>query len=96
MKPFLWAELTWEQIRDMRADGVDMVIFPVGSTEQHGPHLPLNVDTLCAETVAHAISTRTSVPVLPALPFGCPPCLSVARWDTRDSGPEHCRFRRKH
>lgn len=71
MKPLLWAELTWEQIRDMRADGVDMVIFPVGSTEQHGPHLPLNVDTLCAETVARAVSARTAVPVLPALPFGC-------------------------
>lgn len=55
----------------MRADGVDMVIFPVGSTEQHGQHLPLNVDTFCAETVAHAVSARTAVPVLPALPFGC-------------------------
>ncbi len=43
IKPFLWAELTWEQIRDMQREGVDMVLFPVGSTEQHGPHLPLNV-----------------------------------------------------
>jgi creatinine amidohydrolase len=71
MKPLLWAELTWEQIRDMQREGVDMVLFPVGSTEQHGPHLPLNVDTLCAEVVAHAVSSRTSVPVLPTLPFGC-------------------------
>lgn len=71
MKPVLWEELTWEIVRDMRADGVDLVIFPIGSTEQHGPHLPLNVDTLCAQTVAHAVSSRTGVPVLPALPFGC-------------------------
>ncbi len=55
----------------MRADGVDMVLFPIGSTEQHGPHLPLNVDTLSAEIVAHAVSARTAVPVLPTLPFGC-------------------------
>jgi creatinine amidohydrolase len=71
MKPLLWAELTWEQIRDMQREGVDMVLFPIGSTEQHGPHLPLNVDTLCAEVVAHAVSARTGVPVLPTLPFGC-------------------------
>ena len=71
MKPLLWAELTWEQMRDVRADGVDMAIFPVGSTEQHGPHLPLNVDTLSAEIVAHAVSARTGIPVLPTLPFGC-------------------------
>lgn len=71
MNPLLWAEQTWETIRAMRADGVDMLIFPVGSTEQHGPHLPLHVDTLCAEIVAHAVSARTGVPVLPTLPFGC-------------------------
>jgi len=67
-----WADLTWEGIRDLRAgDGMDMVLFPIGSTEQHGPHLPLNVDTLIAERVAEAVSARTGVPVLPALPFGC-------------------------
>lgn len=71
LKPILWADLTWEQIRAMRADGVDMVLFPIGSTEQHGPHLPLNVDTFSAEIVAHAVSARTAVPVLPTLPFGC-------------------------
>lgn len=70
-KPLLWAELTWEQIRAMRAEKVDMVIFPIGSTEQHGPHLPLNVDTMSAELVAHAVSARTGVPVLPTLPYGC-------------------------
>lgn len=48
-----------------------MVLFPVGSTEQHGPHLPLGVATLSAELVAHAVSARTAVPVLPTLPFGC-------------------------
>ena len=71
MRPLLWAELTWEQMRDVRADGVDMAIFPVGGVQQNGPHLPLNVATLCAEIVAHAVSARTGIPVLPTLPFGC-------------------------
>ena len=71
LKPVLWADLTWEDIRAMRADGVDIVLFPIGSTQQHGLHLPLGVDTLCAEIIAHAVSARTAVPVLPALLFGC-------------------------
>jgi len=66
-----WADLTWEGIGALRENGVDMVMLPVGSTEQHGPHLPLNVDTVLAEAVADAVSTATGVPVLPALPFGC-------------------------
>ena len=48
-----------------------MVLFPIGSTEQHGPHLPLNVDTTLAEAVASAVSASTGVPMLPALPYGC-------------------------
>jgi len=66
-----WDNLTWEDVRDLRVGGMDMVILPVGSTEQHGPHLPLMVDTLFAEQVALAVSDNTGVPVLPALPYGC-------------------------
>jgi creatinine amidohydrolase len=71
MAPLLWADMTWEDVRDLRSGGMDMVLFPIGSTEQHGPHLPLNVDTLLAESIAHAVSVRTGVPVLPVLPYGC-------------------------
>jgi creatinine amidohydrolase len=66
-----WADLTWEGIAKLRERSVDMVMLPVGSTEQHGPHLPLSVDTDLAEAVADAVSAATGVPVLPALPFGC-------------------------
>src|ERR1700749_3928024 len=70
-KPVRWAELTLEEIGDLRSGGMDMVLFPIGSTEQHGPHLPLNVDTTLADAVASAVSTSTGVPVLPTLPYGC-------------------------
>ena len=66
-----WDNQTWEDVRDLRAGGIDMVILPVGSTEQHGPHLPLSVDTVFAEQVALAVSEQTGVPVLPTLPYGC-------------------------
>jgi creatinine amidohydrolase len=48
-----------------------MVILPVGSTEQHGPHLAMDTDTVSASSVAAAVGARTGVPVLPAIPYGC-------------------------
>jgi creatinine amidohydrolase len=49
---------------------MDMAILPVGSTEQHGPHLSVNVDTVSADSIAKGVSALTGVPVLPALPYG--------------------------
>ncbi len=70
MTPILWEWLTWEEVGALCRSGMDMAILPVGSTEQHGPHLSLNVDTLSAGTVAKGVSAQTGVPVLPALPYG--------------------------
>ncbi len=42
--------LTWEQMNDAIA-AQKVVILPVGSTEQHGPHLPLDVDAFLVESV---------------------------------------------
>ncbi|MDA3640312.1 mycofactocin biosynthesis peptidyl-dipeptidase MftE [Mycobacterium xenopi] len=36
------------------------VLIPVGSTEQHGPHLPLDTDTRIATAVAGAVAGRLS------------------------------------
>ena len=34
------------------------LVVPVGSTEQHGPHLPLDTDTRIATAVARAVADR--------------------------------------
>jgi creatinine amidohydrolase len=47
-----------------------MVVWPVGSIEQHGRHLPVDVDVRNCWEVACAVSARTGVPLVPALPFG--------------------------
>ncbi len=70
-KPVLWQNLTWEDVAALRDQGIRMAILPVGATEQHGPHLPLGVDTLSAEAVAHGASALTGIPVLPSLAYGC-------------------------
>jgi creatinine amidohydrolase len=69
--PVLWERLTWEEIADLRRGGMDMAILPVGATEQHGPHLAVEVDTISAVRVAQGVSEATGVPVLPAVAYGC-------------------------
>lgn len=71
MKPVRWEELSCEELAALPRRGIDMAILPVGATEQHGPHLPLGVDTFSAVAVAEGASARTGIPVLPALAYGC-------------------------
>jgi len=49
-----------------------VAVVPVGATEQHGPHLPLNTDTLLATDVAEAIVARTPGTLVgPVVSLGC-------------------------
>ncbi|MET3942689.1 creatinine amidohydrolase [Paenibacillus sp. PvP094] len=48
---------------------LDTVVIPVGATEQFGPYLPMNLDTLIAEKYAKAYGEVLNAYVLPALPF---------------------------
>jgi mycofactocin system creatininase family protein len=52
--------------------GKPSLIVPVGSTEQHGPHLPLDTDTRIAEAVARAAAPRIGAGWLlaPAVSYG--------------------------
>lgn len=51
------ADATWERIRDLdRASTV--AILPVGATEAHGPHLPLDTDVTIAVAMAEAGGAR--------------------------------------
>lgn len=70
-KTVLWQEMSWQDVAAVRDGGIDMVILPVGATEQHGLHLPTGVDTISARAVAEGVSSRTGIPVLPELPYGC-------------------------
>lgn len=48
-----------------------VLIVPLGSTEQHGPHLPLSTDTTIATALADRVAaSRDDVVVAPALPYG--------------------------
>ncbi|MEJ1129962.1 creatininase family protein [Variovorax sp. CCNWLW225] len=79
--PRYWSQLT---TRDFAALDVaaTVAVLPLGATEQHGPHLPLGVDTVLAEGIVAA-----SLPRLPA-------DLPVLFLPTQQIGlsPEHARF----
>lgn len=61
--------LTWQEAR-REARGL-LVAVPVGATEQHGPHLPLDTDTRVAVALADGLATRRpDVVVAPAVPYG--------------------------
>ncbi|AMM25164.1 creatininase family protein [Variovorax sp. PAMC 28711] len=76
-----WAALT---TRDFAAldPATTVAVLPLGATEQHGPHLPLGVDTLLADGIVAA-----ALPLLPA-------DASVLVLPTQSIGlsPEHARF----
>ena len=48
--------MTWPEVEAVRAGGVDAVLIPIGSTEQHGRHMPLDTDCV----IARSLSTRAA------------------------------------
>jgi creatinine amidohydrolase len=66
-----WRKLRADELRD-RARQDAIVILPVASLEQHGPHLPVEVDSMLGETVAARTAAKLTargqaVVVLPVL-----------------------------
>jgi creatinine amidohydrolase len=56
---------------DVRDRGTAVALLPIGSFEQHGPHLPLTTDTLVASTIAVELATVYPVFRLPPLTISC-------------------------
>lgn len=68
-KALILQEMTWMDVRDYLNTN-DMVIIPLGSTEQHGPHMPLGTDTYESVGMSKLISEETGVIVAPVLWVG--------------------------
>ncbi|MSP88861.1 MAG: creatininase family protein [Alphaproteobacteria bacterium] len=65
-----WRRLRADELRE-RAKQDAIVILPVGSLEQHGPHLPVEIDSLLGEAVAlgtaKLVAESEPILVLPCL-----------------------------
>lgn len=63
------SELTWPTVETHDPSPRILLVVPVGSCEQHGPHLPFDTDTRIAVTLATALADRHGEIVL-APPIG--------------------------
>jgi creatinine amidohydrolase len=59
----LLRDLTWPEVKELNFGNL-IVLFPTGSFEQHGPHLPFTTDTDIVTAIAEAIERRMSDRVL--------------------------------
>ncbi|MBI2086157.1 creatininase family protein [Candidatus Daviesbacteria bacterium] len=68
--PSFWIqELTWQDV-DKYLKNNDIVIVPIGSTEEHGPAGPLGVDSYAAIALAEDVAKKSGVLITPPLWFG--------------------------
>lgn len=58
MKTVRLDEMTWTDVKEQLESGVDTVVFGVGSTEQHGPALPLQTDGRIADFAANMLAIQ--------------------------------------
>ena len=62
-------DLTWPEVKAAISQGTG-VILPVGATEQHGLHLPLSTDFICATELALAVAPEVNMVVAPTITYG--------------------------
>lgn len=67
----LYSDMTWPEVREA-AENNRVPLIPVGSTEQHGPHLPTKTDALLAYEIckAAAIEIPEMAIVTPPVNYG--------------------------
>ncbi len=73
LRPCYLAQLTWPEAQALIAQQ-PIVLLPIGSTEAHGPHLPLGTDVFLSEELARrvqqALATRDQASVIaPSLSY---------------------------
>jgi creatinine amidohydrolase len=52
MTEYYMERMTWKEVEAVIAEGVDAILLPIGTTEQHGPHMPLDTDCVIALTAS--------------------------------------------
>ncbi|MCC2865547.1 creatininase [Anaerovorax odorimutans] len=61
-------EMTWQDFQKKKEEAI--VILPVGSTEQHGPMLPLSVDAIISTGLAEMAAEKVDGIVAPPICYG--------------------------
>lgn len=67
----IYAQLTTEEIKNLNKEHL-VVLFPIGSIEQHGPHLPVDTDSQIIQAIASKTEKKApdKIVLLPVLDYG--------------------------
>lgn len=60
--------MTWLEYQEHV--GRSVIILPVGSLEQHGPHLPMNVDVVIPTNLSKMVAEKIEAMILAPIPYG--------------------------
>ena len=71
-KSYWWQYLSWEEVVE-HSKKCDIAILPLGSIEQHGPHLPTGHDTLQLFPMLEKVAEKTGAMLLPCPWYGAHP-----------------------
>jgi len=63
-----YEEMSWTGVEQALRERI--LFIPVGSMEQHGPHLPLNVDAVLAQRISGDVASDRGGIVAPAISYG--------------------------
>ena len=59
----------WSTADEIAESKYETVILPVGSTEQHGPHLPVDADNIIVAALAEKLAEKINAVLLPTIPY---------------------------
>ena len=70
-KPYLYEHYTWQELGEV-AKKQPVIVLPVGSVEDHGPHLPLDTDNFLIWSICEAAARRAAGDMLlmPLVSYG--------------------------
>ena len=63
--------MTWVEVKAEINGGRDTVIVPLGSTEQHGRHMPLGTDAVLGDEIGWGLAGQLEAFLAPTVRFGC-------------------------
>jgi creatinine amidohydrolase len=61
--------MTWKEVRKAASEGY-LLTLVIGSTEQHGPHLPLGTDVYIPLGIAERVASRIKMIIAPPITYG--------------------------
>ena len=70
LRSYKLGEMTYKEVEEAIKQGYNKLILPIGTLEAHGPHLPLDTDTIIPLDVAMAIAPKIKALIAPPIHYG--------------------------